>query len=55
MRLYHEVFGHELPPQPREPVLSDYYTPSNEQHDREVLPYLIYPLWYQPALTPPPP
>ena len=22
MREYHEVFGHELPPQPREPVLS---------------------------------
>ena len=26
MREYHEVFGHELPPLPREPVLSDYYT-----------------------------
>ena len=36
MREYHEVFGHELPPLPREPVLSDYYTPSNEQHDREL-------------------
>ena len=35
MRKYHEVFGHELPPLPREPVLSDYYTPSNEQHGRE--------------------
>ena len=23
MREYHEVFGHELPPLPREPVLSD--------------------------------
>ena len=33
---YHEVFGHELPPLPREPVLSDFYTPSNEQHDREL-------------------
>ena len=27
MREYHEVFGHELPPLPREPVLSDFYTP----------------------------
>ena len=36
MREYHEVFGHELPPLPREPVLSDYYTPSNEQHDKEL-------------------
>ena len=26
MREYYEVFGHELPPLPREPVLSDYYT-----------------------------
>ena len=32
MREYHEVFGHKLPPLPREPVLSDYYTPSDEQH-----------------------
>ena len=32
----HEVFGHELPSLPREPVLSDYYTPSNEHHDREL-------------------
>ena len=23
-------------PLPRKPVLSDYYTPSNEQHDREL-------------------
>ena len=30
MRKYHEVFGHELPPLPQEPVLSDYYTPRNE-------------------------
>ena len=30
MREYHEVFGHELPPLPREPVLSDFYTPSDE-------------------------
>ena len=26
MREYHEVFGHELPPLPREPVLSDIFT-----------------------------
>ena len=31
MREYHEVFGHEL-----EPVLSDFYTPSDEQHNREL-------------------
>ena len=36
MREYHEVFGHELPPLPREPVLSDYYTPIDEQHYREL-------------------
>ena len=36
MREYHEVFGHELSPMPQEPVLSDYYTPSDEQHDREL-------------------
>ena len=36
MREYHEVFGRELPPLPQEPVLSDYYTPSNDQHDREL-------------------
>ena len=36
VREYHEVFGHELPPLPREPVLSDYYTPSNEQQYREL-------------------
>ena len=35
-REYHEVFGHELPPLPREPVLSDYYTPTDEQHYREL-------------------
>ena len=35
-REHHEVFGHELPPLPREPVLSDYYTPSEEQQDREL-------------------
>ena len=31
MREYHEVFGYELQPLPREPVLSDFYTPSNEE------------------------
>ena len=29
MREYHEVFGHELPPLPREPVLSDFYAGIN--------------------------
>ena len=32
MREYHEVFGHKLPP----PVLSDFYTPTNEQHYGEL-------------------
>ena len=36
VREYHEVVGHELPPLPKEPVLSDYYTSSDEQHDREL-------------------
>ena len=36
MREYHEVFGHELPSLPQEPVLSDYYTSTNEQHYREL-------------------
>ena len=40
MREYHEVFGHELsealPPLPREPVLSDFYTPTDEQHHRDL-------------------
>ena len=36
MREYHEVFGHELPPLPQEPVLSDFYTPTDEQHYREL-------------------
>ena len=36
MREYHEVFGHELPPLPREPMLSDFYTPTDEQHYREL-------------------
>ena len=32
MREYHEVFGLELPSLSQEPVLSNYYTPTNEQH-----------------------
>ena len=36
MREYHEVFGHDLPPLPREPVLSILYTPTDEQHYREL-------------------
>ena len=36
MREYHEVFGHDLPPLPREPVLSDFCTPTDEQHYREL-------------------
>ena len=36
MREYHEVFGHELPPLPQEPVLSDFYTLIDEQHYREL-------------------
>ena len=45
MREYHEVFGHVfhgagslggLPPLPREPVLSDLYNPTDEQHYREL-------------------
>ena len=36
MREYHDVFDHELPPLPREPVLSDFYTLTNEQHCREL-------------------
>ena len=36
MREYHEVFGHELPPLPREPVMSDFYTSTDEQHYREL-------------------
>ena len=36
MREYHEVFGQELPPLPQEPVLSDFYTPTDEQHYREL-------------------
>ena len=36
MREYHEVFGHELPLLPREPVLSDFYNLTDEQHCREL-------------------
>ena len=36
MREYHEVFGHDLPPPLREPVLSDFYTLTDEQHYREL-------------------
>ena len=36
MREYHEVFGHELPPLSQEPVLSDFYTLTDEQHYREL-------------------
>ena len=36
MREDHEVFGHELPPLPREPVLSNFYTPTDDQHYREL-------------------
>ena len=36
MREYRAEFGHELPPLPQEPVLSDFYTPTDEQHYREL-------------------
>ena len=36
MREYHDVFGHELPPLPREPVLNNFYSPTDEQHYREL-------------------
>ena len=36
MREYHQVFGSELPPLPREPVLSDFYTLTDEQYYREL-------------------
>ena len=31
IRENHEVFGHELPPLPREPVLSNFYTPTDRE------------------------
>ena len=37
MREYHKVFGHQLLPLPQEPVLSDFYTLRNKQHDRELV------------------
>ena len=36
MREYHEVFGHELPPLTQEPLLSDFYTLTDEQHYKEL-------------------
>ena len=36
VREYHEVFDHELPPLPRELVISDFYSPTDEQHYREL-------------------
>ena len=36
MREYPEVFGHQLQPLLQEPALSDFYTPTDEQHYREL-------------------
>ena len=38
LREYYEVFGHEFhgAPLPREPVLRDFYTRTDEQHYREL-------------------
>merc|ERR1711911_532375 len=38
MRIYHDVFGKKatLRELPREPCLSDFYTPSDNQHEREL-------------------
>lgn len=36
MREYYQVFGKHLESLPPEPKLSDFYTPNNEQHDREL-------------------
>ena len=36
MREYYSVFGKHLEPLPRVPVLSDFYTPSDGQHEREL-------------------
>ena len=36
MREYHELFSHESPPLPGEPVLRDFYTLTDEQHHREL-------------------
>ena len=35
-REYYSVFGKHLEPLPREPILSDFYTPSYGQHEREL-------------------
>ena len=35
-REYYSVFGKHLEPLPREPILSDLYTPSDDQHEREL-------------------
>ena len=37
VKKYHEVFGHEFckAPLPRKPMLSDFCTPTDEQHYRE--------------------
>ena len=35
-REYYSVFGKHLEPLPREPILSDFYTPSDGQHEREL-------------------
>ena len=37
MREYHKVFSHQLLPLPRKLVLSDFYTPSDEQHNRKLV------------------
>ena len=37
MREYYKVSSHKLPPLPQELVLSDFYTSSNAQHDRELV------------------
>ena len=36
MKEYSVVFGKQLPPLPSQPELHDFYTPSNEQHEREL-------------------
>ena len=36
IREYHDVLGHELPPLPREPALSNFYTSTDEQLYREL-------------------
>ena len=37
IREYHMVFGYQLQPLPEEPVLSNFYTLSKEQHNRELV------------------